>query len=292
MHGTCKLCKKEADLEISHFIPKFIGKWVKKTSITGFLRENNNINERAQDLAKDYWLCGECEDLFSTWETHFANKIFYPFVDESQTIASYSDWLPKFCASLSWRTLTHIRSKNSKEDKPDDYWKSLDKAESHLSNYLLGKTDNLNQYEQHLFPLERIESTSATGLPANINRYLLRIVAMDIVGNTKNLFIYTKLPSFMLFGFINVDNPKEMRSSRISLKYGRLSPRDYRWPDGFIDYVVEKSKEITELSGKISEKQQEKIEEFIKNNPDKAADSKQFEAFLHDYEMFGDDVFR
>ncbi len=65
MHGICKLCKQEADLEISHFIPKFIGKWVKKTSITGFLREKNSINKRAQDLAKDYWLCGECEDLLS-----------------------------------------------------------------------------------------------------------------------------------------------------------------------------------------------------------------------------------
>jgi len=252
MHGVCKLCKKEANLEISHFIPKFIGKWVKKTSITGFLREKNSVNKRSQDLAKDYWLCGDCEDLFSTWETHFANKVFYPFVDKDQSIASYSNWLPKFCASLSWRTLTHIRSKNNKEDKPEDYWVSLDKAESHLSDYLL----------------------------------------MDIVGNSKNLFIYTKLPSFMVFGFINVENPKEMRSSRVSLKYGKLSPRDYRWPDGFIDYVVEKSKEITELSGKISKKQQEKIEEFIKNNPDKAAESKQFEAFLHDYGMFGDDVFR
>jgi hypothetical protein len=39
MRGICKLCKKEAKLEESHFIPKFIGKWVKKTSITGYLRE-------------------------------------------------------------------------------------------------------------------------------------------------------------------------------------------------------------------------------------------------------------
>lgn len=292
MHGTCKLCKKDAVLEISHFIPKFVGKWVKKTSMTGFLRENNDINKRAQDLAKEHWLCGECEDLFSTWETIFANKVFYPFVDNNKSVCHYDDWLSKFCASLSWRTLTHIRSKNSHEIKSDEYWKTLDKAEEHLANYLLDKTDNLNQYEQHLFPLERIESTDFNSMPKNINRYFLRIVAMDIIGNSKNLFIYTKPPSFMLLGFINVENPKIMRSSRIALKSGKLSPREYHWPDGFIDYIVEKSNEITELSDQIDPKQQAKIEEFIKNNPDKAADSKQLEAFLHDYNMFGDDVFR
>jgi hypothetical protein len=292
MHGICKLCKKESNLELSHFIPKFVGKWVKKTSITGFLREKNEIDKRAQDLAKEYWLCGECEDLFSTWETLFANNVFYPFVDKEQSVSSYGSWLSKFCASLSWRTLTYIRSKNNNENKPEEYYRTLDKAEESLSNFILGKTDNLNQYEQHLFPLERIESTDFSGMSKNINRYFLRIVSMDIIGNSKNLFVYTKLPSFMLIGFINVEKPKLMRTSRIALKSGKLSPRNYHWPDGFIDYIVEKSNEITELSDKISPKQQAKIEEFIKNNPEKAANSKQFEAFLHDYGMFGDDVFK
>ena len=292
MHGICKLCKKEADLELSHFIPKFVGKWVKKTSMTGFLREKNEIDKRAQDLAKEYWLCGECEDLFSTWETLFANNVFYPFVDKEKSVSSYGEWLSKFCASLSWRTLTYIRSKNKNEIKPEEYYRTLDKAEESLSDFIQGKTDNLNQYEQHLFPLERIESTDFSGMPKNINRYFLRIVAMDIIGNSKNLFVYTKLPSFMLIGFINVEKPKLMRASRIAIKSGKLSPRDYHWPDGFIDYVVEKSNEITELSDKISPMQLTKIEEFIKNNPEKAANSKQFEAFLHDYDMFGDDVFK
>ncbi len=260
--------------------------------MTGFLRDKNEINKRAQDLAKDYWLCGECEDLFSKWETTFANKVFYPFVENGESSCNYEIWLSKFCASLSWRTLTYVRSKNSHEDKPKEYWQALGMAEVHLANYVLGKSDNLNQYEQHLFPLERIESTDFTGFPENINRYILRIIAMDIIGNTNNLFIFTKLPSFMLVGFIDVEKPNLMRSSRVALKTGKLSPRDYRWPDGFIDYIVEKANEVSEVSNSMNPDQQQKIEAFIKNNPEKAANSKQLEAFLHDYGMFGDDVFR
>lgn len=181
MIGKCRLCKKECELEVSHFIPKFVGKWLKKTSITGFLRESNEVQKRAQDLAKEYWLCSKCEDLFSVWETKFSAKVFHPFVNEEKSEAFYSEWMSKFCASLSWRTLTFIRSKNTFEKKPEGYVQSLDFAESHLAKFLLGQEDNLNQYEQHFFPLERIESTTQKGLPPNINRYFLRTPAMDII---------------------------------------------------------------------------------------------------------------
>ncbi len=62
--GICRLCKIEAELKLSHFIPKFVGKWVKETSATGYIRFNHSINKRAQDIVKDYWLCGVCEQLF------------------------------------------------------------------------------------------------------------------------------------------------------------------------------------------------------------------------------------
>ena len=119
--------------------------------------------------------------MFSVWETKFSAKVFHPFVNEEKSEAFYSEWMSKFCASLSWRTLTFIRSKNTFEKKPEGYVQSLDFAESHLAKFLLGQEDNLNQYEQHFFPLERIESTTQKGLPPNINRYFLRTPAMDII---------------------------------------------------------------------------------------------------------------
>lgn len=67
-YGTCQLCKTKSQLMRSHFIPKFVGKWLKKTSMTGYFRTNDNVNKRAQDTPKEYLLCGDCEKLFSAFE--------------------------------------------------------------------------------------------------------------------------------------------------------------------------------------------------------------------------------
>src|SRR5712672_3294772 len=97
IQGTCKLCSKSSSLEMSHFIPRFVGKWIKKTSITGFIREHNNPSKREQDTAKEHWLCRDCENRFSEWETAFANNVFFPFVDSGQSVATYGDWMSRFC---------------------------------------------------------------------------------------------------------------------------------------------------------------------------------------------------
>lgn len=295
MKGVCKLCKQEGDLEVSHFIPKFVGKWIKKTSITGYLREHNEVAKRQQDIAKEYWLCGNCEDKLSIWETKFANKVFYPFVDKGECIASYDNWMSKFCASLSWRTLTYIRSKNIENgtyNKDREYIQAIDSAESHLAKYLLGEANNLNQYEQHLYPLEKIESTTANELPPNINRYFLRTMAMDIVGNDKNIFIFTKMPSFVLLGCVKVKELNKIRSSRIALNQGQIRPREYRWPDGFANYMFDQARKISSIYESIPEKHHDKLDKFLIANPEKAVNSKLFEAFRHDYERFGDKALR
>lgn len=291
MKGICRLCNKEDDLKKSHFIPKFVGKWIKKTSVTGHIREKNELHKRAQDTAKEYWLCGDCEQIFSKWEREFANKVFYPFVDQGKSVASYGSWMSKLCASISWRTLTYIRNKNPKDELNQERKELLDAVQEHLKKYLLGEADNLYQYEQHLFPLEKIESTDSNELPSNINRYFLRAIAMDIVGNSTDQYIFTKIPSFMLLGVIKAKNVKRMRSSRIAIKSGILSPRAYRWPDGFANYVFDKSEEIITLHQSIPQQHLDSFDKYIKENPEKVIKSKQFQAFLDDYERFGDDVF-
>jgi hypothetical protein len=256
------------------------------------LREHNDVQKRAQDTAKEHLLCHDCEILFSGWERSFANKIFYPFVNEDTDTATYQSWLPKFCASLSWRTLVYITEKNNSEERSEAYINAIEGAKQHLSKYLLGIEDNLNQYEQHLYPLDRIEDTSFTSFPPNMNRYFLRTTALDVVGNEKNIFAYTKFPKFMLLGVVKSDNLGRMRSSRVALANGTISPREYRWPDGFVNYIVEKANYISEVYKQIPQQHLDSFDEYIQKNPEKAGSSKLFEAFMHDYEMFGEDVFR
>ena len=45
MNHICALCHESKELKESHFIPKFVGKWLKKTSATGYLRNVDNINK-------------------------------------------------------------------------------------------------------------------------------------------------------------------------------------------------------------------------------------------------------
>ncbi|WP_165313020.1 hypothetical protein [Vibrio ziniensis] len=287
MHGVCKLCQKETQLELSHFIPKFIGKWAKKTSITGYFREGNQVSKRQQDIAKEYWLCGSCEDLFSTWERLFSLKIFYPYIKDTSLVSSYGSWLSKFTASLSWRTLTYICSKNNDVAHSKEYLDSLVKVERGLADFLLGKVSNLNEFEQHIYPLDVIESTSFENLPTNINRYFLRTIAMDIVGNSQGTYIYTKLPSFIVIGVIKSKQSKEMRSSRVAISGGTIYPRQYVFPDGFDGYILDAANKVLDVYEKIPEEQLAKIDKYVIDNQDKVVKSKLFEAIVHDYERFG-----
>ena len=288
VEGECKLCGALGELKLSHFIPKFVGKWVKETSATGYVRLTHNINKRAQDIAKDYWLCGSCEQLFSGWEREFANRIFYPFVKDETDTASYGDWLAKFCASLSWRTLSYIRFMNPKSEE------EIDEKETAmmlgLASFILGKTNNLGIYEQHLYPLDPIDSTN-TDVPENINRYFLRNMHMDVLSGNGNIMVYTKLPKFIILGLAGHSESKMLRSSRVSISGGKIAPQTYHWPTGFAEYLFGKAKVVGELYRTISSSQQAIIDKSIKSNPDRVATSGTFAAFQHDLEMFGPSVF-
>ncbi|MBB1434575.1 hypothetical protein H5201_09665 [Pseudoalteromonas sp. SG43-6] len=294
MNGICKLCNESGTLKKSHFIPKFIGKWLKKTSITGYMREKNEVHRRAQDLPKEYWLCGKCEDLFSNWEREFSLKVFYPFIEDSTTRMPYGNWLSKFAASISWRTLTFIRSKNTKDEgsKSKDYLNNLDSAELALTKYLLGESDNLFQYEQHIYPVDAIGNHNVNNLPTNINRYFLRNIAMDIIGNDSETYIYTKLPSFIILGVVKTNASKIIRNSRISIKGDVLKPRVYTFPNGIAEYIFDKAEEVSKVYDEIPVKQLEKINKYIVDNPDKVIESRLFQAIQHDYDHFGSEAFK
>lgn len=287
--GICRLCKKNGDLKLSHFIPKFVGKWVKDTSATGYIRFNQSINKRAQDILKEHWLCECCEQLFSTWEREFANRIFYPFMNEGKSEGRYGAWLSKFCASLSWRTLTYIRSQNS--IRPDDETQLLDNAERALASYLLGHSSNLGQYEQHLYPLEAMEDTNVRGAPANLNRYFLRTMQMDLLQSNSGAIIYTKMPGFMLLGLTGHEEAKRMRSSRVAMGDGHISPRKYWWPTGFAEYMFDKVRSIQATYSGMDKAQKDKIIKAVSDNPERFKASRTYEAFQHDLAMFGKSAF-
>ena len=99
----CKLCMKEKNLSNSHIIPKFVVRWLKDTSATGYLRQAEKPNIRKQDIITRKILCRHCEGLFSRNETQFAKNIFLPFQNDKVKRFQYDDWLRAFAVSVFWR---------------------------------------------------------------------------------------------------------------------------------------------------------------------------------------------
>ena len=90
--GKCALCGEDKELQLSHIIPKFIGKYLKNTSI-GNIRSHENPNRIAQDIEKHYMLCHDCEELFSASERYFANTVFYPYKRDKHETFNYDEKL-------------------------------------------------------------------------------------------------------------------------------------------------------------------------------------------------------
>ena len=155
----CALCGENKELQLSHIVPKFIGRHLKGTSI-GNVRSGES-GKVVQDLEKHYMLCHECEELFSANERWFANNVFYPWQKNNQTEFNYTKQLFYFLTSLSWRSLyLDILDfvENSTYSIQD--LEHLIQCESLMKNFLLGNRSNLDSIEHHIFFFDRIESIS------------------------------------------------------------------------------------------------------------------------------------
>lgn len=288
--GNCRLCKNEADLQLSHILPAFAYRWLRESSGNGFIRTNQEPNKRVQDGEKRHWLCFSCEQLFSTSEGAFANRLFYPYLEDSGAIRQYSSWLMHFCVSVSWRVLIYYRDQGHLADWEPEALRIVDEAETAWRAYLLGETANPGAYQQHLLPLDEIES--ATGdLPANINRYLLRAVHLDFVRGSKSLITYTKLGRFIILGFVHEPNFSQWKGTKIGANEGTLGPRKYVLPRGFGEYLSDKAVKMREAIQSVTDRQQEKIDDAFLKNADRFVTSDSFKAMQADLAMFGDDAF-
>ena len=186
--GTCRLCNQEADLKLSHILPAFVFRWIKKTG-SGHLRHGMEPNRRIQDGLKRYWLCSSCEDCLNLSETAFAKNLFYPYIDDSRSQIRYSRWLLHFCASLSWRVLIFYLYEIHLNDWDSESKTHVVKAEETWREFLLGSRPHPGVHQQHILPLDQIKSASGNLAP-NINRYLMRGIDMDLCrGEGRNRFL-------------------------------------------------------------------------------------------------------
>lgn len=175
-------------------IPRFVGKWLKETSATGYLRGITEPSKRLQDLIKINLLCKDCEERLSKLETYFANEIFFPFLENRSQSFRYDARLLGFVISLSWRSLL-VSYEEFKKEMPS-LCKYVDRAEGIWRRYLLGDSQNLGNYEHHMFFFDYVQE--GKDLPPGFRWYTLRAVDATLVSNEERVVAYSKFP-WMIF---------------------------------------------------------------------------------------------
>lgn len=194
--GICKLCQKEADLQLSHIVPKFIFTWMKKTG-DGNLRSGSDFNKRRQDGYKVYMLCKSCEGIFGKLETYFSSKVFFPFVNGSQSQIDYDERLFKFVISVIWR---YFHFDFLESEKGTFSYPVMLEAELEWRNYLLDVAKAKRFTSIHLLPFGVLLEDSGSiddKLFNRLIRYLARNVDAAVTDNCQDYSIsFVKLPRF------------------------------------------------------------------------------------------------
>jgi len=286
--STCALCLDHRPLRDSHIVPKFIFEHLKRTSATGFLRAGTEPNLRAQDGVKVPLLCEQCEQRFSVFERSFAQGLFRPYSADRSRIISYGPWLAKFAASLTWRILQYYKREGHLNELQPQHLPAVEVALRVWREYLLGLRPHPDRFEQHMLPIDVLQSASIPGLPPNFNRYSVRAVDMDVASGKHFAFVYAKLPRFVFIGWITPPAKRRpWKGTRLQTKAGQVRPREYAISDDFFEYMVGKASRANALSHNISPRQQEIINRATLANLERTSASETVEAMSYDVEMFG-----
>ncbi|ANU21417.1 hypothetical protein BBI15_15135 [Planococcus plakortidis] len=280
MHiATCKLCNKESELQLSHIVPKFIGKWLKQTSAAGYMRNIVNPNIRIQDLPKEYLLCKSCELKFSVWEKRFVEEIFHPYQNDVKRKFEYKSWLKKFVVSLNWRI--GISRFNRNFDANHDKYPILDNTLEEWRKFLNEETKEPGHAEHHILfigmtNLDDFGKVATNGFNHFINMRILRSVDLATYIDSKNrLFIYTciagiafvsQISPYRFEGWTNQTRIKKIGSTQTIQKNADFI---------FAEFISERMAIMNYLiEEKTSLKQGEIINNGVLNNLEKTLNSK------------------
>jgi len=287
--GQCRLCQADADLQLSHILPAFVFRWLRESAGGNPIRNTSTPNLRVQDGLKRYWLCSYCEGLFGASETTFANELFYPYLSSSGKRFRYGPWLLHFCTSVSWRVLRLCVEEHLNTLELDEQAWAL-QAETVWREYLLGRRPHPGAFQQHLLPLDRLVGADADVAP-NMNRYLMRVVQMDLCRAPKRAFTFSKLGRFIILGFIHEPNLQQWQGPKVHANEGFVRPRRYVLPRAFGAYLNEKARSTSKALDSVSDRQQAKIDETLLSKADLYVRSDALAAMQADIEMFGSEAF-
>jgi len=277
----CSLCGQERELQESHIVPKFVGKWLKNTSATGFLAHPDQASKRVQDLITLRILCQDCEERFSKFETYFANEIFLPFHEKKIRTFEYDARLELFVISLSWRALK-INYDEFKLENPQ-LSSLVDQAEIDWREFLLGQRQTISPYENHLFFLDYVKNEPTT--PPRFNWYALRAVDATLAASKERVFMYVKLPWMIFVSSIYTTTLEGWEGTAIK-QSGKISTPQSNKDGEFGQFFLDRSAlSHTSSPGPSPEVSEKRLLRAIKKDPQKFLESDTLQTMIEEEDL-------
>jgi hypothetical protein len=271
--SPCKLCKKNNDLRVSHVLPRFLGKYLKDTSATGFLTavDEHGNPSRSQDLYKRRLLCDHCESVLNEAETFFAEKVFYPFKKDELKSIPIDDRLGRFAVSVSLRALWIMQFV---QHPLIERWKDqLNVLETEWRNYLLRTPNFIKGNHSHHILLCN-EAILAIGLKnsPNLIHSVLRTSAYYIFEKFEKAYVFANLAGVQIISMIY---PPELPVSRGTEVYpnqtfGVDNPPGIGW-GGYFQNLLELARKCDDARDRLSVAQRKMIERSLDKDPERAA---------------------
>ncbi len=261
----CKLCQEVHQLEDSHIIPKFIGRWLKKTSGTGYLRtiEPGGKSERAQDITKIPLLCRNCEKRINEFETFFANTVFYPLKKNRLHSIPTDERIGKFAVSVSLRAIWVLLDN---EDITAHKWKDkLFELEKEWRDYLLDRPHFVKGPNSHniIFHNKDLMAVGLHNHP-NIILHLMRSSAFYIYEKFEKAYVSSHMAGVQIISMIE---PHELPVSRGTQVYpvqefGKIQPCGIGW-GGYFQNLIDFAHECNEAYSRLTPRQNKIIKKSI-----------------------------
>ena len=281
----CALCYETKELEESHIIPKFVYRHLKNTSV-GNIRSSHEPNLVIQDSEKHYMLCKDCEDKFNKVETAFANQIFYPYQNEGKEEFYYDDWLHYFIVSVNWRFLYYrladfLRDGDIELDSLEVFLES----EKTLRDYLMNRRPDIGNIENHMFFHGDIKEASEAykdGRP--------HVTFRRGSGGTTYYYpdlneyaTYSNLMGIMIITLYRKNNDAIWKNTQIFCGSNYIKASNQNIQSMFAQELRYDVEDLDNVA--LSEKQQNKIIDSIKRNPEEFMNSKFYQEYLKDKKL-------
>lgn len=271
---VCKLCHSAPAIENSHVIPAFVFRAIKGDSFTGFFRNPNDPNVRRQDGDKVPLLCTGCEGRFSTAEREFAAKVFEPFHTRDQDAFDYGEWMQYFLTSLAWRTLVlDLPGITLDASVAKAVVENLRRTEEKAREYLLGANHFAPLFRHHLIVFTKADSCSpdmaALGPNVMFRRSAFGYTLFDKVRGYAA--VVHNLAGLICVLIIKGNPQDKWEGTKISPSTGTMKPPHNvsSWIMGDVLEMLQDAKKSQ--AEKLSDRQQDKIVEAVKKNPNAPA---------------------